>query len=153
VAKAKDRPFFKTFSNSSMLALAKARPRTLKKLRSSGILSDRQIQMYGDGLISRIAAAMKLEEDQLPIYPRRRPPKTHPAVPNRVRLLRNWRDKRARQLDLDPSLLLTKSLMTAVAVLNPAAPGELEKVPELRNWQKKEFGTQIVAALRGGKRS
>ena len=151
VAKAKDRPFFKTFSNASLLALAKARPRTLKRLKSSGILSERQIQMYGEALVSRIEAAMKIDEDRLPVYPRKRPPKTHPAVPNRIRLLRNWRDRRARQLELDSSILLTKSLLTAIAAANPASPEDLEKIPDMRNWQRREFGAQIVAALRGGK--
>jgi ribonuclease D len=150
VAKAKDRPFFKTFSNASLLALAKARPRTLKRLRSGGVLSERQVKMYGEKIVSRIEAAMKLDEDRLPVYPRKRPPRTHPAVPNRIRLLRNWRDRRARQLGLEPSILLTKSLMTAIAVANPSSPEDLETVPEMRNWQRREFGSQIVEALRRG---
>jgi ribonuclease D len=151
VARAKDRPFFKTFSNASMQALAKARPRSLNKLKAGGSLSDRQIQMYGEDLVAVIDQAMKLPEDQLPVYPRRRPPKTNPAVPNRMRLLRTWRDRRARQLGLDPSVVMTKSLLTAIAVANPSAPEELEQIPEMRNWQREAFGRQIVAALGGSK--
>ncbi|MGD8366785.1 MAG: ribonuclease D [Desulfobacterales bacterium] len=153
VAKAKDRPFFKTLSNASMLALAKARPRSVKKLKASGAVSDRQVQMYGEDLIAAIDQAMKIDEDRLPVYPRKRPPKTNPAVPNRMRLLRAWRDRCARQLGLDPSVVLTKSLLTAIAVVNPSTPEELEKVPEMRNWQRETFGRQIVAALRRGKGS
>ncbi len=151
VARAKDRPFFKTFSNASMLALAKARPRNSKKLKDSGILSSRQVQMYGEDLAAAIDRAMKLDEEHLPVYPRKRPPKRHPAVPNRVRLLRTWRDRRARRLGLDPSVLLTKSLLTAIAVANPESPEEMATIADMRNWQRKEFGGQIVAALRGGK--
>jgi ribonuclease D len=152
VAQAKDRPFFKTFSNASMLALAKARPRTLKRLIASGVLSERQIHMYGEDLVAAIEGAMKIDEENLPVYPRKRPPKTHPAVPNRVRILRAWRDRRAKQLGLDPSVLMTKSLLTAIAVVNPKAPADLDNVPEMRNWQRREFGLQIVDALHGEKR-
>ena len=151
VAKAKDRPFFKTLSNRSMLELAKVRPLTLKKLRSSNILSDRQIQMYGTELVAAIEEAVKIPEGDLPVYPRKRPPSMHPSVPKRIRTLRVWRDRRARQLDLDPSVLLTKSLMTAVAVLNPQEPESLEQIPEMRKWQREEFGSDIVSALKGGR--
>jgi len=152
VAQAKDRPFFKTFSNASMLALAKARPRTLNRLKGGGMLSERQIQMYGEDLVAVIDGAMKIDEEDLPVYPRKRPPKTHPAVPNRVRLLRAWRDRRAKQLGLDPSVLMTKSLLTAIAVVNPRAPADLASVTEMRNWQRREFGLKIIDVLHGAKR-
>lgn len=148
VAKAKDRPFFKTFSNRSMLDLAKTRPRTLKKLRSCGILSERQIQMYGTDLVETIERAMNQPEEELPVYPRKKPPSMHPSVPKRIRALRIWRDRCAQQLDLDPSILLTKSLMTAVALLNPEKPSDLKKIPEMRRWQRREFGNDIVSALK-----
>jgi ribonuclease D len=148
VAKARDRPFFKTFSNSSMLELAKTRPRTLKKLWSSGILSERQLQMYGTDLVEAIERALNQPEEDLPVYPRKKPPSMHPSVPKRIRALRIWRDRRAQQLDLDPSILLTKSLMTAVALLNPEKASDLKQIPEMRRWQRKEFGSDIVSVLR-----
>ncbi len=151
VAKAKDRPFFKTFSNRSMLDLAKTRPRTLKNLKNSNTLSERQIQMYGTDLVEAFEEAMNIPEQDLPVYPRKKPPPMHPSVPKRVRALRIWRDRRAGQLDLDPSVLLTKSLMTAVAVLNPQDPEALEQIPEMRKWQREEFGSDIVSALKGGR--
>jgi ribonuclease D len=72
-----------------------------------------------------------------------------PAVRRRVEVLQAWRETAAVQLELDPALVCSKGVMIVLAKLNPRTPSELENIKEMKNWQKKVFGKEIVAALKG----
>ena len=84
----------------------------------------------------------------LPVYPRKKNRAMHPAVPDRIKALKNWRDKKARALGVEPTVLLNKSMMTALATEKPVKRQSLDAVKELKEWQKNEFGDEIVGVLK-----
>lgn len=51
---------------------------------------------------------------------------------------------------MDAGLLLNNSLVKTVAENNPCRIDELNAISEMKNWQKKEFGKEIVAVLARG---
>jgi ribonuclease D len=71
----------------------------------------------------------------------------HPATPDRIKLLKNWRDKKARKLKIEPGMLINKNLLTAIAVRNPSEVKSLADIGDLKHWQICEFGAEIIAAL------
>jgi ribonuclease D len=148
VAENKDRPLFKVFSNKSLLQLAVEKPANTKQLDESGVLSSKQLKMYGDELAEAIHRAQQIPSDNLPVYPRKKNRAMHPAVPDRIKALKNWRDKKARALGVEPTVLLNKSMMTALATEKPIKLQSLDAVKELKEWQKNEFGDEIVGALK-----
>ena len=148
VAENKDRPLFKVFSNKSLLQLAVEKPANKKRLDESGVLSSKQLMMYGDELAEAIHRAQQIPSDELPVYPRKKNRAMHPAVPDRIKALKNWRDKKARALDVEPAVLLNKSMMTALATVKPVKRQSLDAVKELKEWQKNEFGDEIVGVLK-----
>jgi len=148
VAENKDRPLFKVFSNKSLLQLAVEKPANTKRLDESGVLSSKQLKMYGDELVEAIHRAQQIPSDSLPVYPRKKNRAMHPAVPGRIKALKNWRDKKARVLGLEPTVLLNKSMMTALATEKPVKLQSLDAVKELKEWQKNEFGDEIVGVLK-----
>jgi ribonuclease D len=148
VAEKKDRPLFKVFSNKSLLKLALEKPLNLKRLSESGALSDKQLKMYGADLIAAIRRALRLPTNDLPAYPRKKGRVMHPAVPDRIKAIKNWRDKKARALAVEPSVVLNKSAMTALAVKRPMEARSLRALEELKEWQKNEFGDDIISALK-----
>jgi ribonuclease D len=148
VAENKDRPLFKVFSNKSLLQLAVEKPASTKRLDESGVLSSKQLKMYGDELAEAIHRARQIPSDSLPLYPRKKNRAMHPAVPDRVKALKNWRDKKARALGVEPTVLLNKSMMTALATEKPVNRQTLDAVKELKEWQKNEFGDEIVGVLK-----
>ena len=148
VAENKDRPLFKVFSNKSLLQLAVEKPASTKRLDESGVLSSKQLKMYGDELAEAIHRAQQIPSDNLPVYPRKKNRAMHPAVPDRIKALKNWRDKKARALGVEPTVLLNKSMMTALATEKPIKLQSLDAVKELKEWQKNEFGDEIVGVLR-----
>ncbi len=148
IARQKDRPLFRVIGNRSMMALAVAKPVNLKQLEQSQSLSRKQIGMYGQGVLAVIQAAGKIPARDLPVYPRKKASRIPAAVAGRIRALRDWRDERARSLAINPALLCTKSLMTAIAVRNPLKVSDLAGIKELRRWQRKEFGPEMIAVLK-----
>jgi ribonuclease D len=148
VAESKDRPLFKIFSNKSLLQLAVDKPANLNRLIECNLLSRKQINMYGDDLTQVIQQALQIPADQLPTYPRRVAPAMNPAVPLRMKSLKKWRDKKAKALGLEPGVLLNKSILALLATEKPTDIDALTAIAGLREWQKLEFGHDIIEVLR-----
>lgn len=148
IAKKKDKPLFKIFSNNSMIKLAEAKPVNLQELKKSNTLSNRQIDTYGNVLVEAINKALNIPENKLPVYPRNKVPVKKPEVAERMEILKSWRDKKAKGLEINPSLVLTKTTINTIAVCNPLDKNDIEKIKELKNWQKEEFGEDITGVLR-----
>lgn len=147
IAHSKDRPLFKVFSHAALLTLAEAKPSNMVGLERTGALSPLQIDRHGRDILAAIGRANHLPETQLPRYPRRKP-KTVPAVTfDRIRVLKRWREAEARRLKIEPSLICSKTAMSAIAERNPSNLEDLAEIAELRQWQRKAFGKFILTAL------
>ncbi len=147
VALKKDKPLFRIFGNRSLLELADKKPVNSQQLENSGALSDRQISMYGREMIATIQDALKIPTKELPVYPRKKAPRVSLEVAGRIKVLRNWRDRQVKKLPIDPALICTKALISAIAVTRPLKLSELAAIKEMKNWQRKEFGREIVKIL------
>ena len=148
IARQKDKPLFKIIRNTSLLHLAIQKPRRSKDLQGLAVLSPNQIRMYGQKLLTAIHAALNLPKEDLPVYPRKKVSTVKPQVGKRTRVLKTWRDERAKKMDIDPALLLTNAQINAIAVQQPFDLKRLHKINEMKNWQKKEFGSEIVAVMK-----
>ncbi len=147
IARRKNMPVFKIISNGSLMTLAKRRPLSVAALMELHALSPKQINMYGKALMKSISKASKLPYCNLPLYPRKKPPILKPTVPARIKALKSWRDERAEELDIDPSMLFNKAMLTAIAAKKPKTMQMFENVKNMRNWQKDEFGEEIIEVL------
>lgn len=148
LAKKKDRPLFKIIGNGPLLKMAKSRPSSLNRLQRLEILSHRQISMYGENLVHSIKSAMNIPEDNLPRYPRRRSPPVKPRVAKRIKALKEWRERKGESLKIEAGFLVNKSLLNCIAEKNPHDMESLDQVHGMSNWQKIEFGEDIVRVLR-----
>jgi len=148
IACRKDKPLFRIFGNRSLVELAAKKPLDLKQLEKTGALSARQISMYGRQMLRAIQGAMKLAAEALPVYPRKKGRRVPLTVAGRVKALRNWRDKQVQKLAIDPALICNKALISAIAVQRPLKINELVAIKEMKNWQREEFGRDIVRVMR-----
>ena len=146
-ARFKDRPLFKIVSNSVLLKLALAQPTSPAALKASGILSNKQVQMYGRSLVAAIVQAMELPADQLPAYPRQRSRRLPVQAAPQIKALRNWRDRKARIEGIDPPVLLSKNMIRQIVLANPHNEKELAAVEGIRHWQCKSLGPEILEVL------
>jgi len=147
-AQKKDRPLFKIMGNNSILKLAETKPDSLKKIMNTDALSQRQLDIYGKDLVGVISKAVKIPENMLPVYPRKTAFYVSESAARRIEALKIWRDKKAVKLNIDPGLLLNKSLISTIGVQNPNDPAGLGAIKEMKNWQRREFGDEIIRALR-----
>ena len=147
-AQQQDRPLFRIIGNKSILALAEIRPQSLKKLQKTEVLGAKQIDRYGKEIIAAINKALRIPAKNLPKYPRKTAPRVPAIVAKRVKELRAWRDNLAKQLQIDPAIVCTKALISAIAVQRPLTESGLLKMKELKNWQASEFGSDIIKILK-----
>ena len=147
IARKKDKPLFKILSNKVLLGIADKKPFTLRRLQNTDLLSTRQLNMYGDDLVNGVREALKVPTQQLPTYPRMTSRRYPAGVSERIKALKEWRDKQARALQLTPSLLFPRALLADIALHKPTSFKELAQIKDLRNWQKKSFGRDILDLL------
>jgi ribonuclease D len=148
IAAQKDKPLFKIFGNQVLLLLAIEKPTNKRGLEDTKTLSHKQIGMYGNALLETIGRALKLPDEQLPIYPRKKTPLPNPAVPKKLKALKSWRNTTARALEIEPRMLFTRALMSTIADENPQDMHSLGKITEIKKWQKNEFGPDIISVLK-----
>jgi ribonuclease D len=89
----------------------------------------------------------------LPRFPRAPRWARDPDFDDRVNLLRQVRDAKARELDLEPGVLCARERLEAIARKRAASLDELSEIPELRRWQIEVLGTDLICAMRDGSRN
>jgi ribonuclease D len=147
IARQQDRPLFRIIGNRSILTLAEMRPQSIGKLLKAEALGTKQVDRYGKGIIAATKKALRIPAKDLPKYPRKTAPHVPAIVARRVRELRNWRDNLAKHLQIDPAIVCTKALISALAVQRPLTLSSLSKIKELKNWQATEFGSDFIDIL------
>jgi ribonuclease D len=148
MAQKKDRPVFKILGNSSIFKLVKARPLDLSQLEETQALSRKQIHMYGNDLLKKIQDALAIPDGALPSYPRKKAPIVKAAVRKRIKALKSWRDRKAEMFAIDPALVCSKGLIADISGANPDTLSRLGQIKELKNWQKRTYGQEILTVLR-----
>jgi len=147
IAERRDKPPFKVFGNDSIIKLIRLKPVSIRRLENMNILSRRQIHMYGKEITDTIKKSLEMPLPSVPVYTGKMLPMLSPSVPLKIKALKRWRDNMAKALEIDPALLCSRSLINNLAVQNPRSTGELEFVNEMKIWQKKVFGEEIISVL------
>jgi len=147
IARKKNLPPFKIFSNSALLRMAEEKPAGQTALRQSKILSEKQLSMYADPVCRAIQKALDMNDKKLPVYPREKQKPLSRKASLRVDALKKWREKIAGNLAMDPGLILPNALAMAIAREKPQTVRQLDGIADMKEWQKKEFGKDIIRAV------
>jgi len=148
MAEKKDKPLFKIIGNNSLMKIVKEKPANLRQLKKTKALSQKQIEMYGNAIVRAVNNSLMLPAANQPVYPRRKAPVLPPEVSLRAKAIKCWRDLKAKELWLDPAIICNKSIINSIAIQNPAHLKDLLKIKEMKKWQQKEFGRDIVGVLK-----
>ncbi len=147
-ARKKDRPLFKILGNHPILKLVYKKPRSKAELIESKTLSSKQVHMFGQHLLEAIERGLNSPQDCLPVYPRRRVPRISEAASRKVKRLKNWKEAKAKQLFIDPALVLNKTQIMEIVKKKPIDVQDLSNIDELKAWQVREFGAEIIGCLK-----
>lgn len=142
LARKADRPPFKVMGNESIVEIAKTRPVTVRDLAQIKAVPRYHVDRYGRDLVGIVRDAMSLAEEALP---ERSEPKAwirDKVLEARINKLKTARDRVAKELKIDGSVLAPRHVLTAVATT-----GTLD-VPAMREWQKAVLGDAFLNALK-----
>lgn len=146
-ARRRDCPLFKVVGNKTLLALAQSPPQSVQGLAAIEGISARQADRYGKGLLKAIHQGLALPEAELPRYPRSERRVRDPEVEARLAGLKKWRQGFAARLEIDPGVLINNSLLEELARRRPRREADLDEVPGMKNWQRRELGPEILGKL------
>jgi ribonuclease D len=152
-AQKSDLPPFKVIRNEPLLELAIKKPLSLEEMETGKALSRKEIDRYGTYLLRGIHRAMAIPEKNFPVYPRQARPDWPTDVRYRIKALKNWRDRQAKELEIEPGILLNNVLINALALKNPQSLKEMEEIPGLKRWFKDQFSWEILAVQTGEKKN
>jgi ribonuclease D len=147
VARRADRATFRILNNEPMLAMAKNPPTGLAELKAIHGVSSDLAERRGRDLLAAVQRGLELPDGDLPprfARPQRRAPDL--AFEARLERLKAARNLLAKEYDLPPGVVCPNGTLEAIARADPKTPEELAAVPELRRWQVREFGGQLLVA-------
>ncbi len=150
VARARDVPPFKVMGTEALLALARRAETQALDLKGVPGLSPRLIATLGEGIREAIRRGYQAHPIPWSLARRSRPAKPPRGGRRRFMLLKAVRDRRARELGLDPGVLCPNTTLKELAL---SAPEGLEASLDraLRDWQREILAEDLVKALLGRK--
>jgi ribonuclease D len=147
LARQADRPPFKIIGNDAIIEVAKAKPQSTAELAKVKSVSGYHLRRYGEEIARLVRQAMALPEEQLPARAEARPFARDKVLEARIDKLKKVRDRMAKELGIDVSVVAPRHVLAAVATLQPKDVRDLDQVPAMREWQKRLLGEAFVAAL------
>lgn len=141
LARKADRPPFKIIGNDSIVEIAKARPVTTRELASTPSVARYHADRYGRDIVAIVKHGMEIPEEELPEKNEPKPWIRDKALEARIERLKRVRDRFAKELKIDPSVLGARHILASVATA-----GTLD-VPNMREWQKRLMGEALLAAI------
>jgi ribonuclease D len=148
VARERDQATFRILGNQALLEMAARPPQSESELSSYTGLSDGMAQRRGREIMAAVRAGLAVPDGELPRFPAGKRWERDPDFDARVESLKQARNRRADQLDMDGGFLMSRSLLEEVARARPASPQELAEVPGVRRWQTEALGDALLRVLR-----
>ena len=146
-AQRSDRATFRILNNEPMLAMARKPPTDMAELKAIPGISADQAERRGRDILAAVRRGLEVPDGELPRI--ERPPRRayDPAFEARVERLKSVRNQLAVRFDLAPGVLCPNGTLEAIARANPETLEQLAAVPDLRRWQLREFGPELLAAV------
>lgn len=146
VAAKLDRAGFRVAGNEVLFDLAQHPVRSAEALsRVKGVGRD-TLDRRGADMLAAIERGLAVSDDELPRVERAPRRVADPAFDARLEALKKARNAIAHRLDLAPGVLCPNGTLEAIAHVVPDTIERLGEIRELRKWQVREFGLELLRA-------
>ncbi len=142
-AQRRNLPLFKVFANRTLVELAEALPRRVDELEGIYGLTSRVVSRYGRGLVGTVRRGLRAKPPEPPRR-RARPPA---AAVARFEELRAWRKRRAGERGVESDVIVSREALWELARGNPRSAAELAGINSLDDWQRREYGQELLGVL------
>jgi ribonuclease D len=143
-----DRPPFKVLGNRTLLEIAQREPGSVAELGQIKGITELILRRLGKEILAAVTKGASAPHGPLKRVEGTGRRRMDRRTERRVERLKRWRTVRAKELGLDPGVLCPNTCLEAIAWRNPAKIAEVVEVTELKGWQVREFGREIVETLR-----
>ncbi len=147
VARELDRSTFRVVGNEVLLELSRRAPSSKAELGAIKGMPRGMIETRSAGMLEAIQRGVAVAEADLPRFPKSPRWARDPDFDDRVNRLRQVRDAKARDLDLEPGVLCPRERLETIARKQATSLESLTEVPELRRWQIEVLGADLVRAM------
>lgn len=141
LARKADRPPFKVLGNDSLVDIAKEKPANGRELAQIKTVSRYHSDRYGRELVNIVRKALEIPESELPEKNEPRPWIRDKALEGKIDRLKRVRDKYAKELKIDGSVLAPRHILSSIATSNSL------DVPAMREWQKRLMGEELLKVI------
>ena len=150
LARARDKAPFRVVGDSVLAGVVMERPETVDQMADLKGMSPRLARSHGREILARLDAVEALQEEELVPFPKGgrngpgRPSPEEEALADRIRALRAGR---AEELGLEKGVLLSNAQILEIVRSAPRSEETLAQIPEIRGWQAKLLGAEIMTIL------
>lgn len=147
-----DRPHFKVIANQLLLKIAAQPPGSMNQLRSLLGEKNHVVRRYATDVLEAVEIGLK-DRTKLP----RSRPHSHsrsgrrlnsPEETRTFEALRTWRNKTAEARKVQPGVVVPNAVLQEIAAVGPRSPEDLESIRDLRRWQCKEYGDELLGIVK-----
>jgi len=138
-----NRPTYKVVVDDLLIELVRNIPDHKVDLAGIG-LSERQIRLWGDGILAAIRRGC-----DAPLVKRKQVKRQDDAVLHRLDKLKNWRRKVGRELGVESDIVLPRPYVFALAENPPRDRSDLETMLKASPSRLEQYGSQILKLLGG----
>ncbi len=146
VAQRADRATFRVVNNEPLLLMARQPPADLAALRTVPGIGAEQVERRGKEILAAIRRGLELADHRLPRVERPARRVADPAYEARLERLKAARNQLATRYELAPGVLCPNGTLEAIARLDPRSLEQLAEIGELRRWQLREIGAELLQA-------
>jgi len=143
-ARRQNRPLFKVLHDSTLVALAQARPSEPGELTGMNGLKHYHVRRYGKRIIEAIRQGEQAQAPQPPPPP----PRHSEAEVTRFQTLRAWRKQVAATRGVGPDVIISNTALWKLAEQNPSTIEEMKHIEGLGPWKRKRYGSEILNVLK-----
>ncbi|MCE9644816.1 MAG: ribonuclease D [Chloroflexi bacterium] len=136
-----NRPPYKVIMDDVFVLLSKNPPEKKVDLSAVG-LSEKQIGLWGDGVLAAIRRGM-----EAPLVERRQPETKDDAFLRRLEKLKVWRKKVGLEMGVESDIILPKPYLSKLAENPPSSADELAQVMKDTPTRVVKYGAQILKTL------
>ncbi|HEX8829577.1 MAG TPA: HRDC domain-containing protein, partial [Longimicrobium sp.] len=147
VARERDQATFRVLNNQALLEMSAAPPEDGRALRNITGVSDGMAQRRGRDILAAVQRGLAVPEDQLPRFPRAQRFDRDMELEARVERLKQARNARAEELDMDGGFLMSRALLEEVGKARPRSLDEFAAVQGVRRWQVEALGEALLKAI------
>ena len=139
------RPHFRVIPDMALISLAEKPNSDFRRVRGLGHFARGSLSR---GIRKAISEGKSAMPPKRPVQPRqpRIPRGQREVISRRLAKLKQWRIAQGKELSLDPALLWPMKSLQRIARSPDKVESEMQD-PEVRRWQRKEFGKSLRRAL------